>query len=587
MLARLFVVVVVLGSTALTAQEEPSRLPYEVPDGWTRGGDGRTLLPPDGHAAVTFLPSIRFSGTGEQWLTESWNGLCRELKLIAGAEPGRQGSFLTRIGHFQQADGTNVWVVLNTLVQDGRGEAVIFFATSQETFRAHLPTLSAMLQAMPAQTAAASGSSRARELMKTPAPPTAPDELPSVSRQGSTRAMNNMPTLDAYDFIPPVGWLVQKHPDHILLAQAPDQSGCVIQVLAPQPSSADLEAHAAAVFEMMYPGWQYQKTGELQYALSRGVLPAGFEYAMKEAAMSTTSADGRYHLEEGVVLVIKAGSQVAIVAVRHRGTLAHNDCQNKYETWRRFFNSFTVKGAARAGLDAADPAQRIVGVWSQSGGGAIGDYIFAANGHYAFAGGLGSSSTSRDDRYEYLHIRSHAWDGDGTYAIAGSQLTLSPRGGNRPEKVQFRFEQVNRGGAGWTDRLWLLKRDSVGEVEIGYDKKPTPAAAHGPTASLPLPSTSAQAPAGRRGPPIRDAVEVAGLCRQTREVFDANPFGPPGSGHAGYRMYLGALIATSALSAGATDWADFRLLEIDRLPAYPVHCDDQNAVLLSQSERRK
>ena len=37
--------------------------------------------------------------------------------------------------------------------------------------------------------------------------------------------------------------------------------------------------------------------------------------------------------------------------------------------------------------------------------------------------------------------------------------------------MRFRFEEVNHGGTGWKDRLWLLTRDSAGEVEVCYEKR--------------------------------------------------------------------------------------------------------------------
>jgi hypothetical protein len=134
-------------------------------------------------------------------------------------------------------------------------------------------------------------------------------------------------------------------------------------------------------------------------------------------------------------------------------------------------NATGSDGRYPVAAETGNAAERIVGVWSQSGGGAIGDYVFAANGHYAVASGLGSSSTSRDDRYEHLHIRSHAWSGDGTYAISGWQLLFRGRDGDEPQRVPFRFEQVNHGGTGWKDRLWLLKTDEHGRSEVCYEQK--------------------------------------------------------------------------------------------------------------------
>jgi hypothetical protein len=102
-------------------------------------------MPPGGNVAVTFAPSTPFTGTAEQWMVEAWNGIARDLKLVSGPAPGTQGAWLSRIGLFQQADGTEFWVCLNTLVKDGRGESVILIARGDAQFRAPLPALSKML----------------------------------------------------------------------------------------------------------------------------------------------------------------------------------------------------------------------------------------------------------------------------------------------------------------------------------------------------------------------------------------------------------------------------------------------------------
>jgi hypothetical protein len=103
--------------------------------------------------------------------------------------------------------------------------------------------------------------------------------------------------------------------------------------------------------------------------------------------------------------------------------------------------------------------------------GASGEYIFAANGNYAFVGAIGTSSTSSDYNYEYLHIKTYAFQGDGSYSISGNQLTTRKRGVNNPEQVRLRFEKVNKGGIGWKDRLYLLSKSSpIGENEVCYEK---------------------------------------------------------------------------------------------------------------------
>lgn len=292
---------------------------------------------------------------------------------------------------------------------------------------------------------------------------------PNNENNSNQTVMNNSIYLKDYDFITPERWQAQNNKDHLLIQNM--QSGCAIRILEPQPSSGDLEKDAKTVFNMMYAGWQYQKAGKYQYALSKGILPKGLEFCMMEATMSMTAADGRYNLEEGAAIVISVGTQIVIISVRHNsGLMGHDECRLKYNTWRRFFNSFTVKNTIIPG-NTGDATSRIIGAWSQTESGASSEYIFAANGSYALAGAIGSTFTSRDINYEYLHIKTYAFQGEGSYSIAGNELILKRWGDNSPEKIRFRFEKVNHGGTGWKDRIYLLKKDSYGENESMYEKQ--------------------------------------------------------------------------------------------------------------------
>jgi hypothetical protein len=290
---------------------------------------------------------------------------------------------------------------------------------------------------------------------------------PATATQTNTgNTMSGPVRSNDYEFIAPEGWQTQKNADHILV-QSP-QSGCAIRILEPQPATGDLEQLANAVFDMMYTGWQYQKAGEQQYTLSKGYLPKGLEFFLKEATMSR-SADGRYDLEDGAAMVVKAGSQVVIISVRHTGLLAHTDCIRKYNTWRRFFNSFTVKNASIPKRNE-NPGDQLVGSWSMLESGATGEYVFAANGNYALIGAIGSTYTSRDFNYEYLHIKTYSFQGDGSYSISGDQLVLK-KGQSAPRQVRVRFEKVKRGHTAWKDRLFMLTKDQMGDYEVAWDRQ--------------------------------------------------------------------------------------------------------------------
>ena len=291
----------------------------------------------------------------------------------------------------------------------------------------------------------------------------------------TSQPMHTTTRFSDYVFTPPQGWSIQNNQDHLSIfqGQTPGE-GCLMLIIPPQPGAGNLEAAATSVFEMMYPGWNYRNTGEKKYNLIKGFTAQGLEYCMLEAPMSKPSADGsRYEgFEDGVALVINTGSKTAIISVRHNTSMmAHNDCLNKYETWLRFFNSLYINNGVPA-QQADEPAsKRIIGVWTITGHGvASGEYVFAANGNYQLAGGVGTSRTSADDRYEYLHLSTYAFKGDGSYTIHNNQLQLKKSGAT--DVAQFRFDKVNHGGTGWNERIHLLKVDPTNkkEYEVCYEK---------------------------------------------------------------------------------------------------------------------
>jgi hypothetical protein len=274
-----------------------------------------------------------------------------------------------------------------------------------------------------------------------------------------------------YDFTAPEKWQVQNNTDHIAFINP--KSGCTIKILSPQPSSGNPEQDANAVFDLMYKGWNYQKSGDRKFILAKGFLPKGPEFFIKEATMSGTNAQGLYSLEEGTAMVIKAGNQVVIISVRHNSSnLGHDDCYQNYNTWKRFVNSFTIKNIALPKNNEQQSSPRIIGLWKIDAVGVVtGDYIFAANGNYQSGGGIGSSTTTSDMYYTYIYNRAYPFEGDGSYSTSGKILRLNKKGTNTPEEVTIRFEKVNHGGAGWKDRLYMLKKDNYGENESLYEKQ--------------------------------------------------------------------------------------------------------------------
>ncbi len=267
-------------------------------------------------------------------------------------------------------------------------------------------------------------------------------------------------TLGDYEFIPPPGWQVQRQGDHVRMQNM--ESGCLILLGEPQLSSGNLEQDALAVFDTMYKGWHPRKDGPQRYLLSKGVLPKGLPFAMVEALMGKLNPDGASFagFEDGAALVVGSGNQYALVAVRHSDLPGHVNCL-RYEGWRRFFNSFTLKNVPSA-RTADDGANRIVGRWTSVESGAVGDYTFAASGRYSYGGAISNTTQAQESTYDLQN--------SGTYSVSGSRLTMVRRA--QPEQVTIRFVEVNQGGNGWTERLCMVRADAMGmENEACYRRQ--------------------------------------------------------------------------------------------------------------------
>ncbi len=276
-----------------------------------------------------------------------------------------------------------------------------------------------------------------------------------------------------YSFIAPERWYIQKTNAYILLSQSQTvENGCTITILPPIASSGNLEADAKNIFSQMYPaGWQFRYTGEKRDLIAKGITLQGLEYCMMEAPMHKMRPDGYYYdYEDGSALVIKSGSQIIVISGRHNRLIACF-CNHQYEYWKRFFNSFNVKNAIVPKILEEDISKRIIGDWMAMGGSALTEYIFAANGNYQFIGAYATTTKTTSGGYEYLNIKTSGFKGDGAYSIKGNQLIITKHGSKDKEQYQFRFEKSNPGGAGWRDRLYMLKNDVAGTYEVCYEKQ--------------------------------------------------------------------------------------------------------------------
>jgi hypothetical protein len=294
--------------------------------------------------------------------------------------------------------------------------------------------------------------------------------------KNSTSMSNNTKSeagaLSDYSYLTPEGWQTYKTNNAIVLSQYQTMEyGCLVTIYPPQVFSGDLETAAKNIFSQRYPGWEYRSTGENHDHLSKGYTPQGLEYCMMEADMKKVRPDGYYYdYEDAAVWVIKSGNQIAVVTGQHNRNMACF-CQQRYDYWRRFFNSFTINNAQAPKNSEVEVSKRIIGDWMSIGSSALNEYLFAANGNYQYIGAYATTTKTTDAYYEYTHINTSSFKGDGSYSIKGNQLTFK-KYGQKEDQVQFRFEKVNHGGTGWKDRLYMLTTDpTLGTFEVCYEKK--------------------------------------------------------------------------------------------------------------------
>jgi len=198
---------------ATRAQEQPSRLRYTAPPGWQQQRDPDTqlvsLIAPGGGASITFASSSEYPGTTEQFHAAFLMNLMEDMPLASPqVVPGEQGAFKTSMGVFTTPDGQHPWVCVYTLVNQGRGEAVLFMAAGEQQFLAQLRTVNEMIYRV--TVGGAPGPATTRAAPPPVAPPVAQANLPTVQPQPpaavpglSVRVGDPLPTFEftmAQDF---------------------------------------------------------------------------------------------------------------------------------------------------------------------------------------------------------------------------------------------------------------------------------------------------------------------------------------------------------------------------------------------------
>ncbi|MFL5788518.1 MAG: hypothetical protein ACJ748_10735 [Flavisolibacter sp.] len=299
------------------------------------------------------------------------------------------------------------------------------------------------------------------------------DSTATVASKSSKQNDTNSGSLNDYSFIVPETWFTQKANNYILLSQTQNPEwGCLISVFPTEASSGNLEEEARTLFNNNYSGWEYRNSGDKKEDVSKGYTSQGLPYVMIEAEMKKKRPDGYYYdYENGQIIVIGAGNKKAVIQARHNRGEMTCFCNYSYDHWDRFFDSFTINNVSPEKQDRKNDAKRIVGTWGAQGGSALTKYIFAGNGHYQF---IGAYSTTSLINYNTIELKTSGFKGDGTYSLKGDKLTTSKFvDKNNVDIMQYRFDQVNHGGTGWKDRVYLFTPKSFDGKpnEVRYERQ--------------------------------------------------------------------------------------------------------------------
>lgn len=259
-------------------------------------------------------------------------------------------------------------------------------------------------------------------------------------------------SLSDLSFISPTGWAEQKGNGFTTFRkQYTSELACVLTIIAPQPSSGNLETDVMNVYNQMYTGgWRFYYTDHRKNEMQKGYTKQGLPFYTLRGYMGKDRPQGGMDSEEGCAAVIGTGNKMAIISARHEPTGMYCRCEQDYVIWGRFFNSFTIKNATPSNNNE-NIAKAILGEWGISRGVAINDYVFAANGHFVNYAGYGS--TTRISSTEIM-MKSSVFQGDGTYTISGDKLTMNKKG--TTTVFRFRLVKFNNGGTGWKEGMYLF-----------------------------------------------------------------------------------------------------------------------------------
>lgn len=232
-------------------------------------------------------------------------------------------------------------------------------------------------------------------------------------------------TLNDYSYIAPEGWFTQTANDYIRISEMEnsDKGGCLIYIMAPQPSSGSLEKDARNFFNATYTDKSWSTKDYFLNHEAKGISMQGHEFYRIYSLMERDLGNGNIYMEKCEIVVVGFGSQVVFINLFHeRGnSFSTCFCEYRYNTRDRMFNTFTSNNHTLSKNKATEEfPEKIIGLWRSVGTNTSSSYIFAPNNRYEFIGAYG---TETPVDWNIIKITIKGFRGNGSYHIKGDKLT--------------------------------------------------------------------------------------------------------------------------------------------------------------------
>lgn len=255
------------------------------------------------------------------------------------------------------------------------------------------------------------------------------------------------------DFNIPAGYTSERNGQAVVIKPTTldRNTPCIYGISPSRRSRGSLEADARSAILEALPGWQIKSE---HYNAMRGTAGDGWPYYWFRTDVQQMAGGSMQYLTAMSMAVPHGPDRVSIVW----GFGSTGVCSSDDLAFMRLFHSLRPRGWASDG-GKAFARELQTGTWRNTEYTGMAQYKFLPGGRYAF--GQGTSVT-----FGNLETRSGTV-GDGSYALNGADLTLTPDSRRGIRKFRARIYDEFSGGM-WLRRLALLEEGTASPLEVRY-----------------------------------------------------------------------------------------------------------------------